>query len=286
MALLLSGDEAAGIYSYKKGIPDLFLSYDRPPTPPSGFVAANDGGYRLDWGFSTLGSDPEIGPLDSLLGVAGAPHPQAGSVLVKAFLSDPGLVDLSDWRGVPLYYGVEWTDFFEPAPWVASTPPHSGNAVAPTTFTPTNRVPTQAVPTSPADGVTVTKFTQTLTATMGTDPDGDALRYRFFYCPDTGCGQKYYYSATNTWVLDGPSAPWTTGIAGSAISKTVTFPTPASLFAQQTLKWGVEMIDRLDAVTSPALANTRSIIVNNPARRRRISLPARSSHRSPAPIPR
>ncbi len=250
-ALMLSGDEAVET-SLKKGVPDLYLNYNRPPTAPSGFSGVSDGGHKLDWGFANLGSDPE-GPMSyTYWATTGAPYGQAGVTNQWLWSSDPGQVNFYNHVGQTIYYGVDWTDGFAGAPWVAATPPHSGRSSS--SWVPVNRNPAQITPTSPVDGLVSTTFAHTLAATVGSDPDGDPLWFRFYYCPDSACGSRTYPSGGG----------WTATTTGASISQAVTFPTPASPFSQQPWYWGVEISDGWTNVLA-SWPNIWSITVTNPA---------------------
>lgn len=99
---------------------------------------------------------------------------------------------------------------------------------------------------SPANGISSHNMTQTLSASTSTDPDGDALSYQFYWCSDSGCTTKNYFSGTPT-------------VAGGTVSQTVTFPSNAY---GQTLYWGVRVTDNL---TPAVFSASRSIAFTNAA---------------------
>ncbi len=243
-ALLLTGREDNNLYTLVAGTVDLFVDYDRFPTPPSNFSGTTTGGYHAALSFSP-GSDPE-GPMSYTAWVGTVNNPD---LAIDSWPYYAGWVDFSGYLNQPIYYGVEWDDGYPGTPWTGASP-HDGSWAS--SFVPTDRPPTQMVPQSPVNGLTSTTFAHPLSATMGTDLDGDVLEYRFFYCPDSACGTKNYFSG------------WTPGQSGATISQAVTFPTPAAPFSSQTLYWGAEIRDPF-LTTVPTGTNIRSIQINNPA---------------------
>lgn len=92
--------------------------------------------------------------------------------------------------------------------------------------------------TAPANNATPHSLTQTFTSNPSTDPDGDGVEYRFFYCTDGTCAARNYMTGWTT------TSPWT---------KTFTFN--SSLY-NTPLKWGVESRDTpWNTVTTSSLRN-------------------------------
>jgi RHS repeat-associated protein len=97
--------------------------------------------------------------------------------------------------------------------------------------------------TAPADGAAPHSLSHTFTANTATDPDGDSVQHRFFYCTDAPCASRTYMTPWST------TAPWT---------KTFTFP--ASMWGT-TLKWGVETTDAYQ--TTPTTTALRTLTLAN-----------------------
>jgi RHS repeat-associated protein len=104
--------------------------------------------------------------------------------------------------------------------------------------------------TSPADGAEPHSLSHTFTANTATDPDGDGVQYRFFYCTDGPCTARTYMTSWST------TTPWT---------KAFTFP--AAMWGT-TIKWGVETTDAYQtlpttsALRTLTLANSAPVITN------------------------
>jgi large repetitive protein len=227
-ALLLTGNETAGVYTYKKFSVALAITYNRwQGAPTASFTRSGrtfqfntpapvgdpDGdtvhyAYRVRVGGSAI--DSVVGTWTTALN-----GPNASVSADPSWNGQSVSVETYTWDGTPCPYEAEC---------------HLPYAQL-STFT--NIPPTASALVSPAAGLATHSFTQTLTANTTTDPNGDPVTYQFFSCTDAACTTRQLFAGTPT-------------VSGSTVSQTVTF---SSIAYGQQLWWGVKASDNWPADT-------------------------------------